>query len=165
MTITIRLATPDDYEALCALSEELDFLHRLHQPERFQKPAGPSREREFLLGRIADPNVCFLVAEAEGQVVGQVQASIRDTAAIPTLRPRRYGYVEEIVVRAGYRGQSVGRQLMAKVEAWVTAQGITSIELGVYEFNAEAIEFYEKLGYTTQHRRMCRTLETLTPAD
>ncbi len=84
---------------------------------------------------------------------------------IPTLRPRHFGYVEEIVVRVGYRGQGIGRQLMARVEAWFMAQGITSIELGVYEFNAEAIEFYQSLGYATLHRRMHRTLETSTPAE
>ena len=165
MTITMRPATPDDFEAVCAICEEIDSLHRQHQPVRFQKPDGPSRERGFMLERIADPTVCFLVAVAGGQVVGQVQASIREAAAIATLRPRRYGYVEEIVVRAGYRGQGIGRQLMAKVEAWFMAHGVTSIELGVYEFNAKAIEFYERLGYKTLHRRMHRTLETLTPTD
>jgi hypothetical protein len=46
MAIHIRPAKPQDYEALLLLFEDIDALHRQQHPERFQKPAGPARERE-----------------------------------------------------------------------------------------------------------------------
>ena len=38
MDVRIRAATPQDYEALLPLFEEIDTLHRQQLPERFQKP-------------------------------------------------------------------------------------------------------------------------------
>jgi ribosomal protein S18 acetylase RimI-like enzyme len=156
VNVAIRQATPQDYDALCTIYEEINDLHRQQLPDRFQQPDGPSREREFLLGRIADPNVGFFVADKAGELLGLVQATIQDTPAIPTLRPRRYAYINEIVVKAPYRDQRLGRLLMTTIENWITAQGITSIELGVYEFNTHAIHFYEALGYKTLHRRLSK---------
>ena len=165
MKVAIRQATAQDYDALCILCEEIDYLHRQQLPDRFQQPDGPSREREFLLGRIADPNVGFFVADEGGELLGYVQATIQDTPAIPTLRPRRYAYINEIVVRASNRGQGLGRLLMTTIENWITSQGITSIELGVYEFNAHAIQFYKSLGYTALHRRLNKSLDVPAEAN
>src|SRR5437016_808129 len=105
----IRPATPEDYTAICGIYPQLDSLHQEHLPDRFQQPVGPVRERDFLVGQITNPKVAFLVAEAEYKLLGFVQATVMDTPAIPTLRPRRYVYIIEIVVQADYRGQGLGR--------------------------------------------------------
>jgi GNAT superfamily N-acetyltransferase len=52
---------------------------------------------------------------------------------------------------------------MAAAEDWAIAQGATSIELGMYEFNSNAREFYQQLGYSTLHRRMNKALAVQTP--
>jgi diamine N-acetyltransferase len=160
MTVDIRLATDADCEALGELYEALAGLHREHLPDRFQRPEGPLRTEEFLLGRLHDPKVVFLVAAEAGVLVGYVQAALMEAAALPTIRPRRYVYVNEIVVRSEHQGRGIGRRLMADVEKWAAAQGVASIELGTYEFNQAAIEFYEHLGYATLHRRMNKPLAT-----
>jgi ribosomal protein S18 acetylase RimI-like enzyme len=159
MTVSIRKATPADYDGLCRTAEALALLHRTHLPERFQRPEGPVREREYLLGRIADPNVLFLVADDAGLVVGHLQASLIDTPPLPTIRPRLYAYINEIVVQPEYRRQGLGRRFMAEAEAWAVTRGASSIELGTYEFNTEAHEFYFRLGYTTLHRRLNKMLK------
>ena len=158
MTPIIRPGTPEDYDGLCRLYVELNLLHRTHLPERFQLPDGPIRERDFVLGRIADPNVLFLVADAEGVVVGHLQATMMDTPPVPTIRPRRYAYINEIIVVSEYRRQGLGRQFMAVAEEWALSRGATSIELGTYEFNSEAHAFYFQLGYANLHRRMNKQL-------
>ncbi|MBN1137717.1 MAG: hypothetical protein JXM73_14110 [Anaerolineae bacterium] len=38
MEINIRQATAQDYEALCAIIDDVDSLHRDHLPHIFQKP-------------------------------------------------------------------------------------------------------------------------------
>jgi ribosomal protein S18 acetylase RimI-like enzyme len=159
MGIRIRQATPQDYEALLPLFEDVDALHRQHHPERFQKPAGPARERDFFLTALADEQVGFFVAEVSGELVGHIHVVVRDTPPVPILKPRRLAHIDEIVVKAAYRGRGVGHLLMEQAEAWARTNGATAIELGVYEFNQEAQAFYRDLGYTTFHRRMGKALE------
>jgi ribosomal protein S18 acetylase RimI-like enzyme len=149
---------PQDYEALLPLFEEIDALHRQRHPERFQKPVGPAREREFYLTALADEQTGFFVAEAAGELVGHVHVIVRDTPPVPVLKPRRFANIDEIVVTVAYRGRGVGHVLMRQAEAWARANGATAIELGVYEFNREAQEFYRGLGYTTFSRRMGKLL-------
>lgn len=161
MTVHIRPAVPQDYEALLPLFEEVDALHRQRHPERFQKPVGPARERELYLGALADGQTGFFVAEADGELVGHVHVSVQDTPPVPLLKPRRFAYIDEIVVKAAYRGRGVGHLLMKQAEAWARANGATAIELGVYEFNREAQEFYRGLGYTTLYRRMSKNLKDM----
>ena len=63
--IIIRQATAEDYDALCAIIDEVDTLHRDRMPHIFQKPPGPVRDREYILGLLADENVGLFVAEIE----------------------------------------------------------------------------------------------------
>ena len=159
MEIHIRPAAARDYEALLLLFEEVDALHRQHHPERFRKPAGPARERDFFLAALDDAHVGFFVAEDKGELVGHVHIIVRETPPVPILKPRRLAYIDEIVVKVAYRGRGVGHLLMEQAEAWARTNGATAIELGVYEFNQEAQAFYRDLGYTTFHRRMGKSLE------
>ena len=45
------------------------------------------------------------------------------------------------------RGKGIGMQAMAYLEERIKAQGLMRIELGVFEFNTNAIKLYKKMGY------------------
>jgi ribosomal protein S18 acetylase RimI-like enzyme len=47
---------------------------------------------------------------------------------------------------------------MDTVHEWAMAQGATTIELNVYEFNQTALGFYQRLGYEALSRKMSRAL-------
>ena len=158
MEIGVRKATADDYNTLCELFDEIDALHRDNLPHIFQKPYEAAREKDYYLGLIADENVALLVAEAGEELVGFVHAIIRDPPAIPVFVPRRYAIVDGIVVKSGFGNHGIGRVLMEKMQEWAIAKGATSIELNVYEFNQEAITFYESLGYKTFSRKLSKDL-------
>ena len=158
MTIIVRKATTNDYNILCELFDEIDALHRDNLPHLFQKPSGSVREQEYYSGLIADENVGFFVAEADGKLLGFVHAIVRDTPAFPVFVPRRYAIVDGIVVKSEFQNRGTGRILMDKMQEWAIAKGAASIELNVYEFNETAISFYEKLGYQTFSRKMSKEL-------
>jgi RimJ/RimL family protein N-acetyltransferase len=46
------------------------------------------------------------------------------------------------------RGQGIGYQALQYLEEEIKKQGIKRIELGVFEFNTNAIKLYKRLGYT-----------------
>ncbi len=158
MTINVRKATPNDYNTLCGLFDEMDALHRNNLPHLFQKPGGSVREQEYYSGLIADENAGLFVAETDGKLVGFVHAIVRDTPAFPVFVPRRYAVVDGIVVKSEFQNRGTGRILMDKMQEWAITKGAASIELNVYEFNETAISFYEKLGYQTFSRKMGKEL-------
>lgn len=158
MELVIREATPLDYENLCELFDEADKLHRDQLPEMFQEPKGPARDKAFILGLLADQTVGVFVAESDRKLLGLVQAAVKDAPPMSIFVPRCYVVVDNLVVKAGFRQQGIGQKLMDKVDHWAISKGASDVELNVYEFNQEAIAFYQKLGYETISRKMSKPL-------
>ncbi len=158
MNFTIRPATQKDYTQLGPIFAQGDALHREALPHVFQKPDGPARSKDYISSVIADPNAALFVAESDGHVIGLVQVYIREAPDISLFVPRRYAVIDNIAVREGFRRSGVGQALLERVERWAASQNVSQIELSVWEFNAGARDFYEKLGYTTARRVMSKSL-------
>jgi ribosomal protein S18 acetylase RimI-like enzyme len=159
MKINIRKAIAEDYSVLIGLFDEIDVIHRDNLPHLFQKPIGPVRELDYYLGLISDESTAVLIAEMDGKIVGFVHAFARTAPDFPILVPRHFAIVDSIVVKVEYQKQGIGRRLLEAIEEWSKRKGASSIELNVYEFNEEAITFYEGLGYKTFSRRLSKELE------
>jgi ribosomal protein S18 acetylase RimI-like enzyme len=154
----IREATARDYDGLCAIISEVDKLHRDNLPWMFQEPDGPARDRDFILGSIADEAVSIFVAETEGQLVGFVHILVREALDIPIFVPRRYAVVDNLAVKEEFRQKGIGRALMNEAHDWAVAKGADTVKLNVYEFNESALAFYRRLGYKSVSRKMCISL-------
>jgi diamine N-acetyltransferase len=154
----LRPADALDYLPLLELFDEIDELHRIQLPHLFQNPGGPAREQEYFQGILNDGNAAIFVIERDTELVGFVHVFIKDTPPIPIMVPRRYGVIDTLMVRSGYKHQGLGRLLVKRAEDWSKAKGVSSVVLSVYEFNQSAITFYEKAGYQTLSRRMSKDL-------
>ena len=154
----IRAATPPDLSVLEKLFAEVDAHHRVLLPERFRAPDGPVRTEQHLLGLVTSSDSAVLLADDDGDAVGFATVVVRDTPPVPVFVPGRVGVVDTLGVAARARRRGVGRMLMAAAEAWLRERGARDLELTVYEVNADAIAFYESLGYRLLSRRMARTL-------
>src|SRR5258708_33341619 len=64
--------------------------------------------------------------------------------------PIRDARVEEIVVESNERRGGIGRALLSAARDWAQKNGARSLDLGVYAFNAEAVAFYEREGFSTK---------------
>jgi ribosomal protein S18 acetylase RimI-like enzyme len=156
--LTVRAATGADYEALCALFDEVDALHREAAPDVFRAPDGPARARAYVDELLADEATAVFVAAQGEAPVGAVVVMVRDAPDIPIFVPRRFAVVDNLVVGRRFRRAGAGRALMARAEAWAAAQGADRVDLNVYAFNEGAIAFYERLCYTTSMQRMSKPL-------
>ena len=154
MDVIVREAQIEDYDELCRLFEEVDSLHRDNLPAIFQQSTGPVRDRDYVMGLIADANVALWVANAGEKLVGLAHIFMKTTSPIPFLVPRRYAVIDGFVVAKERRHHGIGRLLAEMAHKWAKARGASGIELNVYEFNREAIAFYERLGYSTLCRKM-----------
>jgi ribosomal protein S18 acetylase RimI-like enzyme len=152
----IRQARLRDCGRLLKLFAELDEFHRQARPDMFVRPQGPARDPAHIEALIAGPNSTILVAEdsAFPHLVGLATVLIRDIPASHIRRARRIAEIDNLGVARHARRHGVGRALMRASMAFAQAQGIGAVELGVHEFNAGAIAFYEAMGFRTETRRM-----------
>jgi ribosomal protein S18 acetylase RimI-like enzyme len=154
----VREALPSDCVAISRLFEEVDALHAAAQPDVFRLPETPGRARRFIQEKLEDIDGSVFVAEANGNVIGFASVRLGAAPDIVVLRPRRFAYLEDIVVAPEWRRSGVGTALLRRVEAWTRARRIDRLELVVWDFNQSAVDFYAALGYRTDYRWMSRNL-------
>lgn len=96
---------------------------------------------EGVAGRL--PTVHYLVADAEGAVVGHAVASVVDEVA----------ELQRISVDAGHRRSGLATLLLDAVRVLARAGGAERLLLEVREDNAGALAFYARRGFTEIARR------------
>ncbi|MEN8184102.1 MAG: GNAT family N-acetyltransferase, partial [Myxococcota bacterium] len=62
------------------------------------------------------------------------------------------GWVHYVATSPLARSQGLGRALLAEVEARLVARGCTKLNLQVRGNNADAVAFYERLGFSREDR-------------
>jgi diamine N-acetyltransferase len=159
MDVRIRNATIADYNALCALFEQVDHLHAIALPDIFRPSTGSARERDHIQRILDDVQQRLLVAEVGNDIIGVAEANVREALQWPMVVPRRWVHVRDIVVDERFRGQGFGKALLAHIEAWARSLGIMRVELQVWEFNAGARTAYEHAGFRTASRVLWKDLE------
>lgn len=158
MNISIRKATKEDYEGLCTVIEALDMLHAENLPSIFQQPQKPARPESFIENVLEDEKHAMFVAVYNTTIIGFIHVCVLRAPFAPVFVQREYGEIQGLYVGKKFRHFGIGQKLMEVAHKWVRLQGITEVELNVYEFNKYAAAFYEKLGYSTTSKRMRKVL-------
>lgn len=154
MDITIREAVIDDYESLCEIYAELDTHHRVNHPELFIKPDDYARAKEYVLETINDNNKEIFVADVDSRVVGFAECYIQESSNFPVNKKRRWVQLDSISVISDYQNNHLGSLLLKKVIEWAKIKQISRIELKVYSFNKNAIEFYSGKKFNDLNKTM-----------
>ncbi len=125
----IREFKLDDYDTVYALWEN-------------SKPGvgiGRSDTREEIAKKLQrDPDL-FIVAVDEGRIIGTVIGGYDG----------RRGIIYHLAVDQTYRGNGIGKLLMAEIEKRLAAKGCLKSYLLVTRENTDVIEFYNRLGWET----------------
>ena len=118
---------PEDYRAV------YDLWSRAGSGIQLRKSDEPAEIAKKLQ---RDPDL-FLVAEAEGRIVGAVMGGFDG----------RRGLIYHLAVDHPYRGRGIGKALMAEVERRLAAKGCIRAYLMVTKDNLEVLEYYRRLGW------------------
>ena len=163
MQVHIREATENDADGLSRLLVEVNDLHAEALPHVYRRVEAGGRTADLLRDQIADEGNRLFVAECAGQLVGYILLRLHQAPSLPILVPRRSLAIDTVVVTRAFRRRGIGEALVRRAHEWAADQGIDQAELVVAEFNAAAIELYEKLGYATLWRRMWGSLADRSP--
>ena len=138
--IVIRKALPGDGKAIFKLIYELAEYEKLtHQV------IGTAEQLEIDLFE-PTPKCEALVAEVGGHVVSYALFF----GTYSTFRTQYGVYLEDLYVSINYRGQGIGRRMLACVAKTTIARGGGRLEWSVLDWNEPAIRFYESLGAFAQ---------------
>jgi RimJ/RimL family protein N-acetyltransferase len=144
--VVIREARPDDAEGMVSymklLSDEPDNYIGFEAGE-FNVTV--EEERDLLESTATSDNSVFIVAEADGEVVGigNITGGRR--------RGARHNGTIGVSLHPDYRDQGLGTRMMRYIISWARDTGvITRLELEVFTHNVRAIHVYEKLGFALE---------------
>jgi RimJ/RimL family protein N-acetyltransferase len=142
---TLRPARPTDSRGLARLFAEVRTEGRwlLTPPSAVSEPS----EAFFIGEMIRNEGGLALVAEADGDVVGNVLVSVeRSTVSnhVGTL---------SIVISEAWRDVGIGGEMVRAAQAWVRERGLAKLALAVFPDNARAIAVYEHAGFVREGLR------------
>jgi GNAT superfamily N-acetyltransferase len=145
--VKVRQATPEDVPSLVALFQELDRMQadwRVFTP----RPGFYDEVGERYTQAMNNPDaVVLVVVDEEGEVVGMAYGEARTPSRFSDERALE---LSGVVVRAGYRGRGVGRELVHEAARFAADRGVAWIELKTFAPNRGAMEFWEDLGFSAR---------------
>ena len=142
---TLRPARPTDARGLARLFTEVRGEGRwlLTTPGAASEPS----EAFFIGEMIRAGGGLALVAEADGNVVGNVLVSLERnlvSSHVGTL---------SIVVDQAWRDVGIGSDMVRAAQDWCREKGLAKLALSVFDDNARAITVYERAGFVREGLR------------
>lgn len=135
---TIRKATPDDAKVLTELILELAAYERLLD----EAEPVPELLREHLSEEALTGCEALIAETDQGTAVGFAlfyhnYSTFLTNAGL---------YVEDLFVKATYRSEGIGSDLLQRLAELAEERGCRRMEWAVLDWNTEAVEFYEEAG-------------------
>ena len=98
---------------------------------------------ESLANRLKDHEIYLMYADEK--LIGEVEFQADPAHLLK--KETGTAWVGIVIAEESARGKGVGTLAMHFIEDKIKEQGFRRIELGVFEFNAQAIKLYKKLGF------------------
>ena len=147
MSLAIRAAAPTDSALIFALVRELADYEKLAD----EVDATPEQISAVLFAR--EPRLFCDIAEWNGEPAGIAVWFLN----FSTFRGRHGIYLEDIFVKASYRGRGIGKALMARLAQRCVDDGLARFEWAVLDWNTPSIDFYKSIGaQVMEDWRICR---------
>ena len=149
--LKVRFAKNSELAEVNELRRQVHKLHAKGRPDIFRKKFG-RKLADFVYVYFTGETSKIIVAKAEGKICGFATIEIVHKPRSPYNKARSYLKVTELGVDKAHRRQGTGRAIFDFIKTYASAQGFDTVELDVWEFNEDALKFYESMGFTTYRR-------------
>ena len=113
---------------------------------------------EYYMDLLEQEQSTVLIAREKSKIVGYAVISIEVSPDFPSLVPRRFAYIHDFGVDHAEKRKGIGSMLLEACLNWAKGMRVDKVELNVWEFNEEAIAFYNKHSMKTVSRKMRMTI-------
>ncbi len=149
----VRFAKEEDLERINKLRNQVHDIHVTGRPDIFKE--GFSAElRDYIYKIWEQENKEIIVAEKNGVIYGYACILFHVKQETPYTYARKFCHIEEIGVDKNFRRQGVATEMFVFIKTEAKKRGFARIELDMWEFNEEALQFYESIGFKTYRRYM-----------
>ncbi len=147
----IRFAKENELDRINELRKQVNDLHVEGRPDVFK--AGFSDElRDFIYDIWNDPNKEIIVADNGEMICGFAVINHITKPENPFMMERDFLDIDEICVDKECRRQGAASELIAFIKSLAKERGFNRVELNMWEFNKDALAFYEAAGFETYRR-------------
>jgi len=158
----IRLAGPQDADALLDLQHRLDAQSEFMLFEPGEREQDPARLRDRLLAQ--GPAGSFDLVAGAGDAESGGLAGWLAVDVLPVRRARRTGYLV-LGVDAAAAGRGIGRGLLAAAGDEAARRGLGRLELTVITGNLRALSLYLQCGFEVEGLRRQALVRGTTVTD
>ena len=149
----VRWARENELERVNELRKQVNALHVAGKPEVF-KPGFPEELRNYIYAIHKDPEQFIAVAVKDGTICGFAVLHHINRPENPFMKERDFLDIDEFCVDEAFRRQGIASEMIAFIREFARQKGFHRIELNMWEFNQDALAFYEAAGFQTFRRYM-----------
>lgn len=155
INLIVREANVNDYIGISSLVLEVHNLHVENRPDVFLEVDNPFLKEQFEDLLNSNDTKLFVVENTDNKdLVAYSIVKIMATSCLPILIQRRFAYIDNFCVKDSYKRNGIGKLLFQHIIGYAKSQGASSLQLSVWEFNHDAINFYKAAGMSTRNRKM-----------
>ena len=142
----IREIHENDFEQIKKLVIQVHELHIKNRPDIYNE-IDPLDKEYFEFIR-KDEKTIALVSERESEIIGFCIVTLREPSKNPLMKSRQVAYMEELCVNQEDRKLGIGKSMHEEAKRLSKLRGADVMELMVWSFNSDAMDFYHAMGMT-----------------
>jgi len=155
--LVIRDLKTEDSDAVNNLFLQVHNLHAERRPDIYKKIEKPTSSKAWDYEALVAADNIMIGAEIDGKIVGFGILQICKPEN-KILTPRTFAYLKELAVDENYRRKGIATAIYKECVKRAKENGASSLELMVWNFNSDAIGFYQSLGMSVQSLKLEQVL-------
>ena len=143
--INFRKAVDSDYSHILQLKRQVHEFHHAQRPDFYRTTKFPFEKTEFD-NLINNKNSDIFIVEKDGIICGYAITKIIEFKDNPLVNNHKRLFIDDICIDNSFRKKGIGQFLMEKLELICKSDEFEYLDLNVWDFNTDAIDFYKKTG-------------------
>ena len=149
----VRFAKENELDRINELRKQVNDIHVAGKPDVF-KPGFSKELRDHIHTIWNDPEQKIVITEKDGVICGFAVLHHIRRPENPFMYERDFLDIDEFCVDEEYRRQGIAGAMIDFIRRHAKEEGFRRIELNMWEFNRDALAFYEAAGFSTYRRYM-----------
>lgn len=145
MAVTIRKLQEEDIDGICELWGEFARMREEQTHSPILNDDAADYFFGYATGLLHRKDTLTLVADEDGDVVGYL--IVQKQRRPPVYRHTKVGYISDAFVAHGHRKQGILKRFLDEVHSWCRSEGVTALDVQIFEANQTAIEIYKNMGF------------------